>query len=264
MPKKIDQILFLNINGGLSETSKCYKKTTSWVQHKINTCIPKPDVIAFCETKLKSSSKSPEFHNYKCHRLDRDMFENKRAHGGILIYTHQKFNHVRPFLETCTESVEALGLEISERRESIRLNGKECRKVVCVYRRPGTDKEDFYTWLRNLNVGGDLIIFGDVNIDLDDRTKVKNEMTKEVFKINSMLKSLDLDQKVEDKTRVVNQSGTKIDWVLTAKCLKNYRVYVTDESSNISDHRFLRIINKYVDVQLENESDMGLEKLFET
>lgn len=168
------QVWYLNINGGMSDTSRNRAKTLSWLNCKLaqTSTDRKPAAICFCETKLKKLDKAFKIKGFTQYRLDCDC-EAQRSHGGILIFVNDKqYSFVEVIHEKKSIEIEALGLCLSKNRRSDRAtrqkssnetNTEEQKKssvsipgasskinLFCYYRRPGLDKEVFYNWLSEI------------------------------------------------------------------------------------------------------------------
>ena len=121
--------------------------------------------ICLCETKLKPTDPEPTIIGYRTYRLDHEADLQLRAHGGVIIFVKHEFSFVKRYLEHSTSSVEALGLDIFERRRSARggkvtdLSSRDVGqhldqdneglilRVICYYRRPKSDRAVFLRWL---------------------------------------------------------------------------------------------------------------------
>ena len=79
-----------------------------------------------------------------------------RAHGGVIIFVKNDYSFVQRYLEHSTNNIEALGLDIFERRRSGRghtMVPEESRlimRLVCYYRRPRSNKQIFLKWLQQV------------------------------------------------------------------------------------------------------------------
>ena len=89
------QIWYLNINGGLSDTSRNHNTTLHWLKNKLDNTSEnrKPIAICFCETKLKPYDKNFKINGYNSFRLDSRPNQDVRARGGILIFVRNKSAH---------------------------------------------------------------------------------------------------------------------------------------------------------------------------
>ena len=127
-----------------------------------------------CETKLKPTDPEPKIIGYQTFRLDHCANLEIRAHGGIIIFVKNNYSFVKRNLELSTNSIEALGLDIFERRRSARVGvgvlnselkndinnnvekvggkGNEdglVLRLICYYRRPKSDKNEFLKWIES-------------------------------------------------------------------------------------------------------------------
>jgi len=220
------QIWFLNINGGISNSPsrRATPRSLKWLQGKVQATQRSrlPIAICLCETKLKPTDPEPTIIGYRTYRLDHVADLQLRAHGGVIIFVKNEFSFVKRYLEHSTSSVEALGLDIFERRRSARggkVTGQSgvgqhldqdgiILRVICYYRRPKSDRAVFLSWLEEVlgntmsaTMKNRVILAGDANINMDEVTKVGQNSTLVVESLKQIIDKCGFQQLVTEVTR---------------------------------------------------------------
>ena len=197
------------------------------------------DILTVSETWLngKYSDNMIKIQGYHLFRLDRENKPNgtKRG-GGLATYTRADLaanTSLRPDLNVTNHNIEAQWIEV--KREMAR------DILICnVYRPPtGNIKKAFESLNKALNaVDGtkiDIFITGDFNIDYKKKSNPAYKQLSFFEKANN------LNQIIQNDTRITNKSSTLIDLILTnAKYISTFGTLDTF----ISDHQPIFVIKK--------------------
>ena len=167
------------------------------------------DIICCTETWLDDCHTSAMLNilNMVMYRLDRKY---KRG-GGVCIYVSMKWAKYVKQLDLFTfilPDLEAITISITKPTHRNML-------ISCVYRPPDGKSDICHDRIKDIvvyneNLGYELWILGDLNIDyfLRDKTEVKKFIT--------LFKSYGLSQLISDITRPYKTNGTCIDWIITS------------------------------------------------
>ena len=164
-----------------------------------------PDIFGMCETFLTNSVSDNQIaiDGFDLIRKDRSDTQNKSG-GGVLLYYRKSVNCKRRY-ELEVSKIETLWAEIS-------LPNSKPFLVCTVYRPPSSNSEWIDLFEEELSIaqttGLELIIMGDINIDLKLSPNKKWQNLIELF---------DLSQLIKDPTRVTESSSTIIDHVYSSK-----------------------------------------------
>ena len=182
------------------------------------------DVIGLCETKLTSDI----YHLFTIDGYSMYNNFNTRKKGGLCLYIKNKYQNVkiREDLNLMSNSTETLFLEC--------LIGCEMFIVGVVYRRPGTDCQEFIDNIDQIlskikNENKKFYMMGDFNIDL----LTLNDSQNASYLFN-LLSSFNSHCTITKPTRVTSHSATLIDqfWTDNAEGLVDNGVI----HSSVSDH----------------------------
>ena len=194
-----------------------------------------PDIFGMCETFLTSSVSDNQIaiDGFDLIRKDRSDTQNKSG-GGVILYYRKSVNCKRR-CELEVSNIETLWTEIS-------LPNSKPFLVCTVYRPPCSNSEWIDLFEEELSIaqttGLELIIMGDINIDLNPSPNRKWQNLIELF---------DLSQLIKEPTRVTESSSTIIDHIYTSKPENIIESFVSNYS--LSDHFpvcFSRKINNKV------------------
>ena len=174
--------------------------------------------LGLTETWLNSSISNCELEiqGHDMCRFDRDLGGMKRGGGGILVYliSNRTFEQL-PSWSLCTPDLEWLwtNLKLPDTRPTY---------ICTLYRPPSGNIQNFLDLLelRILDIYtmgiSDVLIFGDVNINLKD---LRNNNRK---KYVNALAVLHLSQLIKDPTRIIDVSSTLVDHILVNRELMYY------------------------------------------
>ena len=165
-------------------------------------------IMGISETRLeeKHPNSSLYINNYTLFRKDRSHHDTT-GHHGLALYIHDSisdFAKRREDLESPT--VESLWVQIKHKRNAPVL-------ICLIYRNPTTPtlKDwtlDFLDMMDNLpNINSDIILIGDFNINLDDTKR------GDINDWRTVTSLIGLRQHIDEKTRVTETSGTRIDHI---------------------------------------------------
>ena len=164
------------------------------------------DILCLTETHLHDGILSEEIHipNYACHRFDRTAQSNRSKGGGIVVYhkSARTLHHIN-LNQHCPPNVELVWFKMSLPRAHDTF-------ICCVYRPPTGNIDNVINIVsQQLEDTGfcqrdDLIILGDINIDLMTENASKK-------KITDFMRQNNLTQLINSATRVTTQSATLID-----------------------------------------------------
>ena len=198
-------------------------------------------VLGFSETWLNQNIDSSlvAMENYVLHRQDRKFVnvnnEIKKG-GGICLYVDKNIKTKSIHLNDA--NVSSCNIEC----QWIELCLEKQRNIVIgnLYRPPNGDPDEFIEYLENSIEGfnldnKDLIICGDVNIDVLDKT---NESTK---KLIEFLSQTGLTNLIKTPTRFSNNKNSCIDHIYS----NSYSIIDSGVLDvNISDHEFVYMVRK--------------------
>ena len=205
------------------------------------------DVLCIVETFLDDEVDDIllEVPDYNFHRIDRDSRSGKASGGGILTY----YKNDRDI--TCVENSDLISPSIE--CSFLKLSLKQARPTIigAIYRPPSASYVDSIDELEShidsldLPINADLVILGDVNIDLLQN----NAATKY---LNKFLKSQSLEQVITRPTRITNQSSTLIDHIyINNPAMYQHRGVI---DPNLSDHCLTFVTRKYMRPSKERET----------
>ena len=170
------------------------------------------DVLVLNETFLNNGHTDAELaiKGYQLYRLDRDETVGKKGGGGLAAYcTCARDISVVDHLNLCTPDIELLWLKL-------KLPDTRDTYICSVYRPPDgnvdaglASLDDCLASVRDTG-SPDIVVLGDVNIDLAMRAR-----TNDKAKLTRFLTVNDLSQLIGSPTRVTNHSQTLIDHIYT-------------------------------------------------
>ena len=208
------------------------------------------DMLAPQETFLDSNTPTAylDVDKYTCHRLDRNRQQGKQSGGGLLFYTHNKYD----FEPVDDWSISNKDLEIMW----VKLSLTETRPtyIANAYRPPDGDVPEairiFDEQITNIQSMGmvDIVVLGDINIDLLTPTN-KSRQLKQVMNSNLM------SQMIQVPTRITNTTRSLIDhaWV------SNVDFYSTCGALDmgLSDHHLVYITRRRAKLKQSPSYFMG-------
>ena len=195
------------------------------------------DLLAIQETFLDDNTDDSflSVNKYTLHRLDRDRRTCKKTGGGLIVYTHNKYE----FEYVNNWSISDKHIEIMW----VKLCLKDTRPtyVANVYRPPDGDlaeaikvMDEQLTNVQSLGLS-DIVVLGDLNVDLSTSTNNSRHL-KQCLTSNMMT------QLIKSPTRITNTSRTLIDhaWVDNA----DYYVTAGALDMGLSDHHLIYIARR--------------------
>lgn len=194
------------------------------------------DILCLNETKIDQEIGNSEIHidGYNIYRKDRN-----RHGGGVAIYSKESLNtkilhrHLNP-------DIESLWLELKPFKSSPII-------IACIYRPPahGQDREivenichHIKQYSKTFPKNSEIFILGDLNVNMKKNTVLSS-------KIKELCHSLNMEQLINEDTRITESSSSLIDLILSNS-------HHIDKSgvlhTGISDHSLIwttRKVNKY-------------------
>ncbi len=208
------------------------------------------DVLALQETFLDENTDNLFVHidKYSCHRLDRDRLNCKQSGGGLVMYTHNKYE-----FEMVEEwSLSTKHLEIMW----VKMCLKDTRPsyIANAYRPPDGDLnealkivDDQLTEIQSLGLA-DVVILGDINIDLLT-TSNKSRHLKQTMSNNLMT------QQISVPTRITNTSRSLIDHIWVSNI--DFYCICGAFDMGLSDHHLVYITRKRAKLKQSPSYFMG-------
>lgn len=185
----------------------------------------KPAIVALSETRVTAEIGECEvcMPGYSIVRCDA---ESRNTGGGAILYVRNDINY---------EILKISKIESNCWSAAIEVNDKIFKGVIMVvYHSPSSSDGEFIRFLEDvteeLTVKGECLIIGDFNIDI-----MKDSFYKE--KLLTEMRSLGMNQYVNDMTRVMRDSQTTIDLVFA-----NMRVQLrVEHEPKITDHAWIKM-----------------------
>lgn len=198
--------------------------TTNINQLRVVTSEIKPKIILVSETHLTEdiSDNEIQIDNFQVYRTD----SSSRHTGGVAIYVDESLQVL---------NIKKIVIFMNVWLLEIKLKLKEWSAVIaCVYHSPNSCHNSFIEklddWLQSKNEKNEkVILLGDININWCANTLAKRKIYDCIYDNN-------MQQLVNDYTRINNESKSLIDYCITnisELCVKN------SHENNISDHECL-------------------------
>ena len=170
----------------------------------------KLDLLLLNESWLNHLIGDPELNvaGYTTHRFDRDGGSGKRGGGGLLAFSrnHYSFEHLSEW-NICSPDIEIQWLKL-------KLPRTRPTYIANLYRPPDGDVENCLNLIENKMLDivadnpGDLVLMGDLNIDLLKPADRKSKLYQ------NFMKTCGLAQLITTPTRVSQRSPTELNIII--------------------------------------------------
>ena len=207
----------------------------------------KVDCLILNETFLTPNIDDSELHidKYNLHHFDRTKDSGKSHGGGLIIYTHTKYDFITiESSEVCSPAIENVWIKL-------RLPKARPTYISCFYRPPDGSIPDFIETLNvqlstmEIEAGSDIVMMGDANIDV-------LKQSQDSRSLNALLNNHNLKQVISKATRITDTTNTLIDHVY----VNNPDQYAHRGSLDpgLSDHKLTFICRKRAKISHEKKT----------